>query len=406
MTVDGTRASTSKNSTEHGSSPSVFSNWIDVLAGPLIYAVASIMMSVMPIVSSAVAHQFHLDESQKGFYASTEYVAVAIACFLSFIWVQKLNLSRVVPALAMALVLTCILAALAPNFNLLLFVRFISGFISGSLMSIAVLVIGKSANSDKKFGIMLGLSVCIAFFVAIAMPRLLDLFGYISIYLTLAVISLLILPFSFSVTTQDTSNASSALDGHLKPVKGVGFSGDMYSLLSLTAIFFEGAAAGVIFSNLGSIGEMANFTKVQIGDAVAVASFAGLVASFLPALIGSRIGFAKIIIISALSFLISIWLLTSNPNIWLFNLGMSVFWMAGTLLLIYYLASISVVDQEGSYLAVAPGSKMLGYAAGPFLAALLINHMGFYIVHVVALAALVLSVVLILIALSKPACSA
>jgi len=371
----------------------VAANWRPLAFCIGAYAVASIMLGVIPIFANLVAERYGLDEAGKGLFSSTEFLAMAVASFLSPLWVRRFSLRSIGVVSSTALAVLYWASALADSYALLLTLRFMAGFASGGLMSCCALLIGRANRPDNNFGWVLVVSVAIAFATSAITPRTVIALGPAAAYLPVAVLMSVLVPFSVWLPRESI--------GARQPITATVDARGRLGMIALGALWFEAAAASVLVTYLGSIGLSGGLTQVDIGDAIAVASVFGFLGSLFPALLGVKFGRGRTVIAFVALFAVAFALLPVGVGRAQFILGVTVFWIASAALLPYYMTTIALLDPKSILIPILPGVKMTGFTAGPFVASLVITAMGLKSVHVIGLTCLLISTVLVLFAIHR-----
>lgn len=357
------------------------------------YAVASVMLSVIPILVNLVAERYDLDESEKGLFSSTEFLAMGLASLLSPLWIRRWPLRTLGMLLSVALATLYWACVLAASYDTLVILRFGAGFVSGALMSSAAEMIGRSDRPDNNFGWVLVVSVAIAFAMSALTPRAVLAFGSFAAYLPVAILVTMLVPLAVRLPRRPVAGRSETLSRFAPR--------DSWGRVALAALWFEAAAASVLVTYLGSIGLSGGLTQVDIGDAIAAASIVGFGGSLIPALFGVRFGRSRTIIMLMLLFALAFVLLPVGVGKTQFSMGVTVFWVAAAAIVPYYMSTIAMLDPRSILVPILPGVKMIGFTAGPFVASFFVTEKGLNSVHVIGLICLIVSTMLILLAIRK-----
>lgn len=333
----------------------------------ILYPLGPAAIILMPMIVGGVVDGYGFSEQQAGVLASLEGMGLVIASIVATAWIRKLSW---VKTLFFSLLLTALLNLISANiteFMPLVIIRFLAGFMGGTVFAVAVVALGDNRQPDRAFGIaqvMQGAMMFAAFAVAPALIQALNVSGVFYMLAAACVLMMLSL-FRFP----DRGVDHDELTRHVKSAKG-------HMLLIWLGLF----ASLVFFINIFGfwafierIGQAAQLPAGTIGLALGVSQIAAIGGAMAAALASDRFGRIKPLLVVLAGQCWVLWVLVGQFGTISFFIGASIFQALFMLGVSYQMGAIAKIDIKGRYLVLMTAAQGLGAAFGPSLAAALIR---------------------------------
>ena len=344
------------------------------LAGPL----------VLPLFNESLQRSLHLSAAEIGEVTALGMVSAVLSNLLTKYWVRRFSW----PAAARVLLIGLIVADLLwfvceRRWIPLLAVQCLIGFLSGSLYSLTLAVIGDGRHPDRMFGIIMAAQVTFQVIGLLAGPLILR---HGAIDLLIAIFALL--------------NAASLLLTGVLPARGrslaktVPFASLMKLpiVLGLAGCVFFMLNVGAYWTYVELIGQHAGLGEADVSNSLAAGVCVGLLGGLAASWGAGRFNRNALLTVGALMTVGSVWLLFPPLNVGQFAISCGIYNFAWNLSLALNYSAINATDSTGHVLPVTPAFHSIGATAGPGIAALLVGPYGYDCVIWLAAGGAVLSV--------------
>lgn len=360
-----------------------------VAAGILVINVGAQIIAIQPVWVQALTQFAGLSAPAAGYATSMEMQGIALATLALAILVGRIPW-RVAFAVALSLIVAgnamSILAAHDPG--LLRLVRFCTGIGAGTCVSLGFTTLGRTARPDRNFGLCITVTLTYAAIVMNAAPALLGRFGLpglCTLMGSLAVLGLVAVPLLPPSGRAADDAGSAAVDPGLLP-----------RLSGLAAMFAYFLAQGVFWTYAALIGTTGGLSEQAVASHLAISQFAGVGGALACVILGARWGRALPLTAGILMGVLPLIVLVTGFTSAVFGAAMLVYQFGWNMTHPYLLAVISRFCGTGRHVTYAVVMHKLGLAAGPALAAAVLEHNSFHEVLLVSAAAFVASLLLIL----------
>lgn len=316
-------------------------------------------------------------------------------------------LIKYVPWRRAAVIILCLLmvmdagSMLVQTPTVLIGLRFVHGLMGGLLVGISYGVISRTKVPEKVFGVLLVVQFGLGGLGLMYLPRLVLLYGYGVLFLSLAafsLVSLLMVPFL-------APYARPVIDPLVAKTNGPGLSLKNGTLLPLILTFvamftFQAANMGLAAFIIG-LGRDAGLSLEPMTNALGWANWIGTLGSALVVIMGVRFGR----LLPAMAGL----LLTLGGTYafhWSYGgNGLDIYFWANILTAItwafvipYLLGMCAAFDPQGRMAALGGFFSKMGLASGPLVAALIVNaHLGYALLINLTVAVLFISMMAMII---------
>ena len=333
-------------------------------AGIILYMLAPLGMTLIPLVVGAAVTDLGFTDSQAGYVASVDLAGLTVTSASAAFWIRRLSWHLVAGVSLLVIVLGNILSIQSDSFLALCFARFVTQMGSGAIFSLALVTLGETKTPDRFFSAGIGMTIALSVVVFIWFPGLIATNGIDTIFIFHALMAIVIIPALFWLPKSVAIDSSAKLGGGLKD----------YAPLFVCFIGFSCfvLAEGGVWSYIERIGANSGLENEFIGQALAASQVASLAASIFSSYISIRYGRAWPIGLGMVFFLVSlIFIQVPNANWFLFGACLSQF--AWIFVLPYLLLMCVELDLSGRFYVLTTAFKMGGFALGPAIVASLIK---------------------------------
>ncbi|WP_169335545.1 MFS transporter [Dasania marina] len=332
-------------------------------------ALTSFVLIIAPGLVGAFVSELGLTPQQAGYLISADMAGMGLATLPALLWLNKVNWRKVILPCLVLLAVCHLITANLSSFSELLIIRFVSGLLGGTAMSICLASIGMTDNPDRNFGLWVVGQLCVGTVGLALMPHIVPMWGVKSVFL-IAALALVVLAFFFKMIPQGrTAKHIEAANDKTE----TGYRPLLLACLGISGIYLFYIALSGVWSYLERIGNASGLDAKTIGYHLSVASFMGIVGALSATVLNKRIGRVIPGVAGFITVLISLLLLLGDTSEMAYLMGASLFKFAWTFVLPFLLASIASTDKTGRAIVVANIFMGGGLATGPAVAALLIN---------------------------------
>ena len=327
-----------------------------------------------------------LTEQQAGFIASAEMFGLATTTVLLSFISSRISW-RNFSALCLAVCTIGNLASIGQTDpQTLAVVRFITGLGSGGVISLTFTMMGLTERADRNFGYIVVWVLTYGALGLLAMPTAYHLVGMNGV---LAFFALFCASGLWFVRFLPDSG-----EAHAEGRKERDYSLAIKSV-SLIGILVYNIAIGIVWAYLFLVGLETGMAEQAVANALTVSQFLGIAGAFLAVIFEARLGRLAPLMISIFGTAACIYLLVGNadPNVyWIAVCGFNFLWNVS---MPYLLATLADFDHRGRLVVHGVSMQFVGYAIGPYAAAILLTRGGYDLVNgtgaiLFAVAALVL----------------
>ena len=328
-----------------------------------------------------------LSEPDAGRIASYEMFGVAATTVLLSLISTKVNW-RIFLYGCLAI---CVIGNLASigrtEFETLGPIRFITGLGSGGLVSLTFTMMGLTERADRNFGYIIVWVLTYGAFGLLLMPTALSVTGmngvliFFAVFCATGLYFVRFLPASGAVIELTESDIS--------------FSA-MLKLVSLGAILAYNIGIGIVWAYLFLVGIEAGMAEQAVANALTISQFLGIAGAFLAVVLELRIGRILPLAFGVLGGAASIYLLVGDIDSTLFWIGVCGFNFLWNLSMPYLLATLADFDHRGRIVVHGVSMQFIGFAVGPFIAAMLLEAGGYDLVNSTAVALFVIAAILLI----------
>jgi predicted MFS family arabinose efflux permease len=337
---------------------------------------------------SAFVDGLNIQRDAAGFIVSANKYGAAFGGLLAAIFIKKLVWRKSAYILLLLLISIDIISSQISNANLLIFIRFLHGSIGGFLVGIGLSVIARTSFPDKVFGMLMVVQYSFGSVGIFTVPRLVDAFGYSSVFfvlITFSIMTLLILPIIPDPAEKKVAvNKSGTLPFRAKVLLTV-------CLMSL--FLFQASNMGVADFAF-ELGKDIDLTNKEISNLLTIANVISISGGVLAYLIATRFGRTLPLLIGFSIASLFTYLLNFSENITIYFIANSITGITWGFVIPYLLGLAATFDKYGQMAALAGFVSKIGLASGPLIASFLIIDFGFSVIINLAAFGLLLGCIL------------
>ena len=374
------------NNLNHGDKQ-VDSNFRPVVAGVLMYMLAPLGMTLIPLLVGAAATDLGFSDTQVGFLASADLLGLAVASVSAAFWIHKISWRTVGLVSIIILIVGNIFSSLAKSFEILCLARFVTELGSGGIFSLALVSLGALKKPDRYFAIGIGATIALSVGIFLWIPGVIAKTGIGTVFLVHGLMSALVLP---AVAWLNQGQNSS--DKHQKRDSNASYRGLFVCFAAFSCFTI---AEGGVWSYVERIGDAADLTPAYVGKVLATTQFASLAAAIIASVLSTKIGRTLPICFGIGIFILGFFLLL-QPDADLYMIAACLTQFAWIFVLPFLLLMCVELDPSARYYVLTTAFKMGGFSAGPAIVALFLGSNGYALVSWIGIGFLLLCLVLII----------
>ncbi|MBB4858607.1 MFS family permease [Novosphingobium chloroacetimidivorans] len=349
-------------------------------------------VNIMAAIVDGLVSGLGFTDAQAGQVAAVNTYGAAIGAVLSIFTIARLPWRRTAIVCLVALIGIDLLSIWITGAAAMIALRSIHGLVGGLLVGTGMGVIGRTANPDRSFGMLLFVQFGLGGLGVLLLPRLVPLFGVAPLFLSLALFSLVttvMLPFLPDYPPRPTPVS--------KPDDATGTVVWTPLILAVSALFLFQAANMALLAYIFRLGVVSGLSRNEASGALGLATWVALAGPLLVMILGRRYGRFGLLFVGML--------LTLGGNALFHWSGYGVIYLLANcatgitwgLVVPYLFGMTAEFDSAGRTAAAASVISKLGLASGPLIASFILGSgAGFNVLINSALAAMALAMVLML----------
>jgi predicted MFS family arabinose efflux permease len=336
--------------------------------------IGPLALAMMPVLMIGLSERFHWSEAKSGLIATIELGALALASISGLLWQRRWNWRWLAIVATLVIVVANLAATQVSGFAGLSCARLVAGGGSGILVALYFAFLPGTRSPDRIGSIATFAQVITQVGGYYASSWLLQWWGLSGLYVLIAIVATLLLPFVKWIPTGPGPLEEPPPDRGNDPKRTIG--NRLPGIAGLLANAFLFAALTGVYAFFGEFGQdLARLSDEHTVHAIALAAALALLGPVASYLISRRFGFLWPILGSAVGVMVVFALLAHG------GYGYVGFLVLISLLLILwnfaqpYSWAIMVVVDERLTVAV-PGAQFAGIAVGPAIIGLAIQRTG------------------------------
>ena len=362
---------------------------ISIVAIVFLSVIGPCVFILQPGYVQGLVEYLRFNDVQAGYIASGEMFGVAACTIIMVFLSQKYNWRGLVAICLGICTLGNLLSVSVTDFETLLLMRFITGLGSGGVISLGFTMMGLTQKADRNFGFVITWVLIYGAFGLWAMPSAYNLVGMNGVLIFFAIFCLsgfYFLRFLPIGGHQDSTTPNTDAPKYAWRIKGI----------SLLAILVYNIAIGITWAYLFLLGLEASIQEQTVANVLTISQFLGIAGAFIAVLLQLRIGRTIPLMIGLLGGAISVYCLVGEIDYLLFSGGVYLFNLLWNLSMPYLLATLADFDPTARMVTWGVSMQMVGTAAGPSVAALILSSSDYDSVYLTAAVLFVASAFLLL----------
>ncbi|WP_447752309.1 MFS transporter [Sphingopyxis fribergensis] len=349
-------------------------------------------VNIMAAIVDGLVSGLGFTDAQAGQVAAVNTYGAAIGAAISIFTIARISWRRTAIACLAILIAIDLLSIWVTAPGTMIALRSVHGLVGGLLIGTGMGVIGRTANPDRSFGMLLFVQFGLGGLGVLLLPRLVPLFGVAPLFLALALFSLvtaIMLPFLPDYPPRAVPAPTAE--------KATGTVVWAPLVLAVTALFLFQAANMALLAYIFRLGVESGLSRNLTSGALGLATWVALAGPLLVMILGRRYGRFGLLFVGMLLTLAgnALFHWSGQGAIYLLaNCATGITW---GLVVPYLFGMTAEFDGTGRTAAAASVISKLGLASGPLIASFILGSgAGFDVLINAALAALALAMVLML----------
>jgi len=281
----------------------------EVISTSIISALGALMFLLLPVIIGTTTENLHLSEKQSGLLVSFYFIGFLAACMLSPLLTQKITW-RTIAYLGVSLMsLGLILISFYPEFKMVLLFLSIVGLGSGTLFSLAIVILSNTDNAERYFGIKIIFEQVIGALLLFLIPAfIVTSFGFQGSYLAIATTVLLLGLASFGLPSYSSQTNDSIIPSNQSNKNKINaFQFNIKLWIALLCLCFFFGALSTLWAFVERLAVANKLSGDEIGLALSLSVMGGAVGGLLAAYIGNKLNLKKSILLITPLMLLIVW---------------------------------------------------------------------------------------------------
>ncbi|MEW6997743.1 MFS transporter [Colwelliaceae bacterium BS250] len=303
----------------------------EVISTSIISALGALMFLLLPVVVGIITESLSLSEDQSGLLVSFYFLGFLSACIASPFLTKNLNW-KTLSYIGVALMTLGLLSiSIFPVYQKVLLCLSLIGIGSGTLFSLAIVILSSTENAERYFGIKIIFEQITGALMLFVIPAYVVVpFGYQGSFLAISITVLLLglaslnLPNQFSITS---GNVESNLGSDKRKSSYNGFNIKLWIALICLCLFFGALSTLWAFVERLAVDNQLNGDDIGLGLSLSV--LGGAVGGLLAAYIGNKLNLKKSILLISPLIILIVWTFYLQFTFTIFTLAaffLSLFW--------------------------------------------------------------------------------
>ena len=335
----------------------------------VIGTISILPLLVLPAMVGVLVDDAGLTEQCAGWSASANFLGGALIALLMAFRMHRLDMGKVATIALGVAVVGDIASAITPGqVSLFLIIRFITGLGTGAAYNAAVSSFARCANAERGYGIFITLQFIVSGLGLYILPVYSSTLGVSGMFLLIAALDVAALMLARSLPGK-------AIDAWIGGAR-TSETGILFSITTIFAVIgfclFE-AANTTQFTYAERLGVSRAFSPALVGMSLMVGSLVGIPGAFSIVVIGNRFGRIKPLALGVLIAIGGLSILIATRSFVPYLIGSCCLGFSWAFCLPYIQTLMATLDPNGSAVAAGSFSSILGGAAGPGLAAVIVG---------------------------------
>lgn len=281
----------------------------EIISTSIISALGALMFLLLPVIIGTTTESLHLSEKQSGLLVSFYFLGFLAACMLSPFLTKKIVWRTIAYLGVSFMTLGLILISFYPEFQMVLLFLSIVGLGSGTLFSLAIVILSNTENAERYFGIKIIFEQVIGALLLFFIPAFIVVtFGFQGSFFAIAITVLLLGLASFGLPSYSSqANDSVILNNQFikNEISSSQFNIKLWIALLCLCFFF--GALSTLWAFVERLAVDNKLSGDEIGLALSLSVMGGAVGGLLAAYIGNKLNLKKSILLITPLMLLIVW---------------------------------------------------------------------------------------------------
>lgn len=318
----------------------------------------------LPLMVGGIIDDLGFSEKQAGYIAAAEMAGVAVASGLGIFWVRRVNWVTIAILSTLAFIAANWASTGVSEYGPMFICRFFVGAASGALLAIGLACQSDSKNADRIFGYWVACQMTVSSAGYLLLPSVRAAWGVDGYFIALVILgftaflSLMFFPArGINRKSGRTKQENTFLTGSLA--------------LGGALLFFM--AQGGLWAFLERLGLAAALSTTQIGIALAISSYLGIVGGLAKNWLAGSLGMLSPFVFVIVGELIMLALFAIGAGSIMFAVAVCLLQFCWAMGMASFLSGLNVIDSSGGLVLLLMSIAKAGYSLGPAM-------MGWFIV--------------------------
>lgn len=312
----------------------------------------------LPLMVSGIIDELAFTKQQAGYVGAAEMAGVAIASGTGVYWVRRCDWTFIGAAATIVMIIANLLSATISDFPSMFAARFLVGVASGTLLAIGLACQSDGKNADRVFGYWVACQMVIQSLGYLLLPSVRLTWGTTGFFLTLALLSVTCFISVLYMPRQGLFKIE------VKKLYEANVVSNAVALLGALLFFM---AQGGLWAFLERLGLAAQLSTTQIGFALAISSYFGVLGGLARNWLAYSAGLLSPFFFVIAGELLMLLFFASQPGNALFIVAVCLLQFCWAMGMASLLAGFNVLDKSGGLILLMMSTAKGGYSLGPAL---------------------------------------
>jgi predicted MFS family arabinose efflux permease len=359
-------------------------------------AIGGASSNVAPILVGALVDGSGFTESQVGLVTSAELCSVALATLLFSKRVAtkpRVNFACIAAGVA---ILGHVVSSLVAGMEALVAARIVAGIGEGAVFAAGNAAIASAREPDRLCGAASVIGGGGSVGLLVLMPYATSPFGVAGAFLTLAGLTLVLLP-----TLRMLPNAPHRPTSHEGSASAHAPNRNL-ALVGLLAVLLFTIGQGAVWAFAERMGVGAGLSTVEVGEKLGIAMVCGLIGSGAATALGTQFGRALPLAVGTAIQAAAVAFLVGSETVDQYQYALMGWAFSFFFCLPYLIGIMAILDSAGRWTSAAAGLEVAGNGIGPFIGGLLLESSGYGALATLAIVTSIVCLGLMCVVLAGP----
>ncbi len=342
--------------------------------------IGTLVFISLPIFVAGIAGQFGWSEKEIGWLAAADMGGTALASLLMSVFIARMAWKKTIRLAVVCAIAGNLLSIAMTSIGTVLLIRLLTGFSNGVMLAIVFVILTRSRLPDRYFGVYVLAQLGLQVVLLPMLPGIIAQRGMPAVYILFAAasaVSLLLLRYFPAQPGGQPAAAPAALSD--KPAPGAQQPG-AWAVMALSAQATYFLAPAAIWAYFESIGETFELSISAVGDALGLASLAGIAGALLVVVLGSRFSRNASMAVGTAVSMVAVWILLHESGFTWFLLAAALVNLSWNYTFPYQMGTLALFDRDGAVAALSLVVQTFSLSLSPMLASFLLVGSDFSVI--------------------------